>query len=344
MVEVSQSTIDELEKIAEQHDVPMDDVTEQYKEKYDDVESRTTGVSDSKIEELALRQFRSQQITANRVPTEEVEMLTVGGDVVESTPNNNLQQDTFFGTAVVDENPNDDSSSASLGAVNVFDEGLAHQLYGAFDRVGNIVSGNFSVSDGDLPNQVNVGVSEDTEFDVHRPDNRNELVDEIRSHVPETSIASIADDLSAETRGDNGNMYTVSSDIRRIEADVIDGYMNPDDGVGIYTLRDDTVFDEQDVVESPVFDESEANENATPGLTCFFDDEKMEWGSGAIVEFFGTVEKSDDGTINFSADGAVPILENEEGFDGYTDSNDDSEDDVPERTSGGGSSVDRTQI
>jgi hypothetical protein len=89
-----------------------------------------------------------------------------------------------------------------------------------------------------------------------------------------------------------------------------------------------------------VFNAEEANENATPGLTCFFDPNKMEWGSEAIVEFFGTVQKNDeDGTIQFSADGAVPVMPNEDGFDGYED----SEDESPERENIGGN-VDRTTI
>jgi WD40 repeat protein len=338
MVEVTEETIEQLENIAENDDVPLEEVQEKFKQKYEEVEERSSAVDEETIEKIALRQLRTESLAGNRVPTDEIEMLTIGGDVRETS-----NGDMFFGTAVVDESPNDDSSSASLGSVRIFDEDLSHEIYDAFDHVGNVVSGEFTVSEGDLQGHVEVSDGDDTEFEVHRPDDRNPLIEEIRSYVPEVSIETIADNLTRQTRGEDGNMYQVSSDIYRIQADVYDGYKNPDTGTGIYTLRDDTVFDEEDIVESPVFDGENANENATPGLTCFFDPNKMEWGSSAIVEFFGTISKNEDGIINFSADGAVPIMPNEDGFDGYTDSEDEDEGSDIERSSGSGS-VDRTQI
>jgi len=333
---VTEDTVEQLQNIAEDKELPFDEVKESFKEKFEEVNERSSGVDDEMVEKLALRQFRTESLADNRVPTDQVEMLTIGGDVRETS-----NGDMFFGSAIVDENPEDDSSPASLGSVRVFDEELAHKIYEAFDHVGNVVSGDFAISDGELRGHVEVSDGDDTEFEVHRPDDRTELINEIRDLVPEVTIENIADNITSQTRGDDGNMYQVSSDIYRIQADIFDGYKNPDTGTGIYTLRDDSVFDEEDVVESPVFDEENANENATPGLTCFFDPEKMEWGSGSVVEFFGTVQKNDDGIINFSADGAVPILPNEDGFDGYTDS---EEEEGPDRTQSSSSNVDRTQI
>lgn len=333
---MTEDTVEQLQSIAEDKEVPFDEVKESFKEKFEEVNERSSGVDDEMVEKLALRQFRTESLANNRVPTDKVEMLTIGGDVRETS-----NGDMFFGSAIVDENPEDDSSPASLGSVRVFDEELAHQIYEAFDHVGNVVSGDFAVSDGELRGHVEVSDGDDTEFEVHRPDDRTQLINEIRDLVSEVSIENIADNITSQTRGDDGNMYQVSSDIYRIQADVFDGYKNPDAGTGIYTLRDDSVFDEEDVVESPVFDEENANENATPGLTCFFDPEKMEWGSGSVVEFFGTVQKNDDGIINFSADGAVPILPNEDGFDGYTDS---EEEEAPDRKQSSSSNADRTQI
>jgi hypothetical protein len=266
-------------------------------------------------------------------------MLSIGGDV-----RNTSDGDMFFGTAVVDEDPNDDSVPSKLAEVRIFDDEIAHRVYEAFDHVGNIVSGNFAVQGGDLQNHLSVSDSDDTEFDVTRPDDRSELVEEIRGHVPETNIAQIADDITAKSRGEDGNMYNVSSDIRRIRATVYDGYKNPDTGTGIYTLRDDTVFDDDDVVDSGVFNPDNANENATPGLTCFFDPNKMEWGSESIIEFYGTVTKNDDGIIQMGADGAVPVFPSEGGYDGYTDSEDDEGGSSPDRSSSGSANVDRTSI
>lgn len=335
MVEVTENTINALEQLAEKQDEDFDEVVEDFKEKYQDVEERTEGLDDDYIEELALRQFRSQLTASNRIPSEHIQMLTIGGDVI-----NTSNGDMFIGTAVVDEDPEDDSVQTVLGAVNIYDEDIASDIYDAFSQVGNVVSGEFNVSESGFRNHVEVANTDDTEFEVHKPDDRSELISEINEHVPETEIATIADNISAQTRSDDGDMYTVNSDLYRIRADVFDGYKNPDTGTGIYTLRDNSVFDEEDIADSPVFDAENANENATPGLTCFFDPNKMEWGSSSVVEFYGTVQKNDDGIINFSADGAVAILENEDGFDGYTD----SEDESPDRSGGTETSVDRTQI
>lgn len=338
MVDVTEDTIAQLQDIAEEVDKSIDEVKEEYKEKYNEVDERASGLPDDKVEEIALKQYTASVVTANRVPTDEIEMLTIGGDVRDTSSG-----DMFFGTAIVDEDPNDDSVPSKMGEVRIFDEGIAHQVYEAFDHVGNIVTGNFAVQEGDLQNHVAVSDSEDSEFEVTRPNDRSVLINEIRTHVPETNIADIADDTTAKSRGENGNMYNVSSDIRRIEATIYDGYKNPDSGTGIYTLRDDTVFDDEDVVESGVFNPDESNENATPGLTCFFDPNKMEWGSGSIIEFYGKVTKNDDGIIQMGADGAVEVFPEQGGYDGYTDSEDDEGGNSPERNTGS-ANVDRTNI
>ena len=336
MVEVSEETVEQLEQLAENKDIDFDEIREKYKEKYEEVEERAEGVDEDTIEHLALRQLRTENLASSRVPTDHVEMAVIGGDVADTS-----NGDMFFGSALLDENPNEDGGRKKLASVTIFDDDMAHRMYEAFDQVANVLTGNFAVSEGDLEGHVEVSDSDDTDFEVIRPDDRSEIYEEIREYVPETSIASISEDLTAQTRDEDGDVYPVSSDIRRIEADVYDGYKNPDSGTGIYTLRDNTVFDDEDVAESDVFDPENANDNATPGLTCFFDPNKMEWGTGSVVEFFGTVTKNDDGIVNMGADGAIPILPNEDGFDGYTDSEDD---DGAERNDAGGNNVDRTTI
>lgn len=337
MVEVTENTLEQLETIAEKTDTDFDEVREIFKGKYESTEERSQEVDEETIERLAVRQTKAKILGGNRVPTDDIEMLTIGGDLV-----NGNDGDMFFGSAVVDENPDEEAGQAKLAAVRIFDEELASEVYNAFSEVGNIVTGNFAVSEGEVHrNRLQVSNSDDTEFEVHEPDNRMELVQEIRNTVPETSIATIADDLSATYRDDDGEQRVDSSDIYRIEADVYDGYKNPDTGVGIYTLRDESVFDDEDVAQSPVHNEEEANENATPGLTCFFDANQMEWGTSAVVEFYGTIEKNDeDGTVQMSADGAVPIMPNEDGFDGYTDSSDEEK----PREKRSSSNVDRQKI
>jgi len=338
MVSVSNDTADALDELAENQDVDPEVVREAYKEKYGEVEEKAAGVSDDKLESLALRATRTAQLSANRIPTDAVEMLTVGGSI-----RNWSSGDTFVGKALVDPNPNEDSGRAFLSTI-IIDGGDVNlgKVQDAFDDVGNIVVGEFSVSEAHNDKFRVLNSSEDTELEVTRPDDRTDMQNEIRDHVSETDIAHIADNMSQVERTDDGDVYPASFgvDIRRMTVDVYDGYKNPAEGNGTYTVRDDTVFDEEDIVESPVFDADEAGENATPGLTCWLEPDKMEYASGSVVEFFGTISKDDSGIASMNVDGVIPILD-EGDYDGYTD-NSSSDDEVPEQTTS--SNVDRTTI
>lgn len=316
MVSVQDSTKSEIEKLAEQNEMKYEEVVDAFEEKYEEVSEKSSGLDDAKVEKIALRAVRTGVLKKNRIPTDQIEMLTIGGSVI-----NGSNGDFFVGSALVDENPNEDYGKPQLGAVFANDEHVLGDIYQAFKELGNIVRGEFAVREGDKEDHLDVSSSEDTQVDVIVPENREETVEEIRSAVPEFTIENIADNMSMTTRADNGDVYPVRSDVKRIEADVFDSYKNPDTGVGIYTVRDETVFDEEDVVESDVFDADQANENATPGLTCFADAEMMDFGSESVCEFYGTVTTNDDGIPTMNVQGIVPIYTTE--FDGYKDSEDD---------------------
>lgn len=337
MVEVTQETLDQLESLADD-DEEFQSLTETFKENYEEFEEKSDGLDGKQIEEFALRKTRTNYLSANRIPTDHIQMLTIGGSV-----RNTNNGDMFFGTAVVDTDPENDNVSPQLGSVRIFDEDLSSEVYNAFDGVGNIVTGEFAVSDGNLEGHIEVSDSDDTEFEVTRPDNRKELVEEIRDIVPETNIANITDNLTSEVRNEDGDIYPVSSDISRITVDIYDAYKNENDGYGIYTVRDDTVFDDEDVVESDVFNADEANENATPGLTCWVDPSKMEYGSESTIEMYGTLTTNEDSEVTMNVDGMIPVpigLGDEfvTEFDGYEDEGEPSPDDVDT------SNVDRTTI
>jgi hypothetical protein len=337
MVEVTEDTMETLQDIAGRLDEKdIEDVQETFKKKYDEISERTEGVNEERIEEFAVRQTRTQLMNANRVPSDHVEILTIGGDIRDT--NNG---DMFFGSGLVDENPNEDNSNTKLCSVRIFDSELASEIYTAFSEVGNVVSGEFNVSEGDLTDHAEVSDVDETSIEVTRLDDKSAVVSEIRSKVPEVNIATIADNLSAESRGEDGNMYVVGSDLRRIEADVYDAYKNPDEGYGMYTVGDDTVFDEADFAESDVFNPDESNENATPGMTCFCDPNQMEYGSESVIEFYGTLTTNENGEVTMNVDGMIPILPTD--FDGYEDSSDDDE--MSEMTGNvDTSNVDRTTI
>lgn len=321
MVSVSESTADELEEIAESKDVELDEVREEFKEKYNELQDNSQGLPESKVEEIALRTTRTSTLSSDRISTDDVEMLTIGGSIREWDSG-----DTFVGKALVDPNPDTDSGAERLASVIVDSDHVElAEIYDAFSEVGNVVTGNFSVSEGDIEPFLVLNSGDNTEIELTKPDDRAPLIEEIREAVPETSLASAAEDLSATTRDDDGDVYPANFgvDIRRIEADVYDGYKNPDSNLGIYTIRDDTLFDEEDIADSDVYDAETANENATPGMTCFGDSDDMEHGTGSVLEIYGVVEQGDDG-VQMNIDGIIPIYSEE--FDGYVDSSDDEED------------------
>lgn len=338
MVEVTSDTADALETLAEDNDIDLETLRETFKEKYEQAEQKAVGnVSDEQLERLALRSTRTSQLAKSRVATDGVEMLTVGGSVRGWDSG-----DTFVGKALVDLEPDTDEGRNFLSTVIIDGEDVSlGEVVDAFGDVGNIVSGEFSVSEAHTDKFRVLNSSEDTELNVTKPDDRGPMIQEIRDEVPETNIRDITDDLSQTERSDDGNVYPASFgvDIRRMTVDIYDGYKNPSEGNGSYTVRDDTVFDEDDIAESAVFDSQNANENATPGLSCWCDPGIMEYGQGSVVEMFGTISKNDDGIAVMNVDGIVPIMVEGE-FDGYEDN---SSDDAPEREQTS-SNVDRTSI
>lgn len=333
MVSISESTAEELENIAVNNDIELDKVREKFKDRYENLQERSDW-SDEKVEQFALRTTRTYALKNSRVSSDDVELLVVGGNV-----RNGRNGDYFNGTALVDDDPESDGGRPKLGEVIVNDDALLPDIYDGFQEVGNVVKGEFSVAEGDLDGHVRLFGVDETELEVVEPDDgtRQELIGEIRNYVPQATIADIADNLSGQTRNEDGDVYTVTSDIRRIEGDIYDGYKNPDKGNGAYTIRDETVFDEEDIVQSPVHDEENASENATPGLTCWTDPNLMDYGTESICEFFGTLSQNDDGEIQMNVHGIVPVLEEE--YDGYTDNSSNEEQEQVET-----SNVDRTEI
>lgn len=316
-MEISEDTANELEKIAEDTETELESVQETFKEAYENVESNSAVDDEDMFEELAIRTTRTSILSESRIPSDEVEMLTIGGSI-----RNWSNGDSFVGKALVDQG---DDSPEMIGTVIVSEEDAnLGKVQEAFSEVGNIVQAEFSVSESDVPKHLVLNSVDATEVDFQKPDDRGPLVSDIRDAIPTVTIEDITDDLSSVQRDeDTGNLYPTDFgvDIRHIRADIYDGYKNPEEGNGTYTLRDDTVFDEDDIVESDVYDAENANENATPGLTAWADPHVMDYGSGSVCDFFGTITKNDDGIPTMNIDGIFAIMPEE--FDGYVDESSD---------------------
>lgn len=309
---------EQLESIAEDLDVSLAAVKDAYQDNLNEVKNNSSGLSDEKIESIALRTTRAEQIKDNRMPTQEKEILVIGhGGIREwSNYDDNGNQvgtrEVLIAYGLVEHNDRDHVSVIIIDEEDGIEIPLA---FDAFKGMGNIVTGEFSVSESDLEGKLVLNSSGSTEISVQEPPNREAMVSEIREHIPEFTIENIADNLSATERSDNGDEYPVDFgvDLKMIEADVYDSYKRNGE-FGIYTLRDETVFDDEDVANSPVYDE----DSRTPGLTCWIDPDMMEFGTGSVGEFIGTVTQNDEGQIQMNAVNVNTLFETD--FDGTVDS------------------------
>lgn len=317
-------TREELESLAEDFEVEFEVIEAKYEENLEEVQSSTSGLSDEKMESIALRFTRSSEVADNRMPTEEIEVLTIGHGGIRNwnkyDDNGNVvgEHDVLVAYGLVEK---EEQPHVSVILFDEEDDIEIPFVYDVFSEMGNIVTGEFSVSESDIERHLVLNSSSATEISVQEPPNRDAMVSEIRNVIPEFKIENIADNMSATEVSDNGDEYPVDFgvDLKMIEADIYDAYKSSD--FGIYTLRDETVFDDEDIADSPIYDE----ESRTPGLTCWTDPEMMEYGNGSVCEFFGTVTQDDDGQIQMNAVAVNPIFAQD--FDGTVDTTGSSDSD-----------------
>lgn len=309
-------TQEQLESLAEEFEVSYEQMESVFQDNLEEVNTKSASLSEAKKEELALRFTRASEVSERRNPTEEVEILTIGHGGIRQwnnyDENGNVvgEHDVLIGFGLIEQ---DDTPHVSAVILDEEDGVEIPFAYDAFSEMGNIVTGEFSVGESDLDRHLVANSSSSTEISVQEPPNREGMVSEIRNSIPEFNIENIAENMSATTVEDDGSEYPTDFgvDLKMIEADVYDAYKSSD--FGIYTLRDETVFDDEDVADSPIYDE----ESRTPGLTCWIDPEMMEYGNGSVCEFFGTVTQNDDGQIQFNAVNVNPIFPQD--FDGTVD-------------------------
>ena len=352
IMEVSNETQEALEEIAEKKNKDIDTVVEKFKANYEEAEEQTN-YGEDRLEKFALRITRSDVVSESRIPSNEVLIKTIGhngfqnwneyndnGDVVGD-------KDVLIAYGLVDQNPNEETGREQVAAI-IFDETDDVDLASAaeaFEEMGNEVVAEFNVGEADLNQYLMLNSVESTDLDVTEPDDetREEYLSDIRDEVQETTIENIADNLSAVERQEDGSEWPADFgvDMRVIEGDIVDSFKrdNGESRFGIYTIRDETMFDEEDIVGSVVHD-SDADDQQTPGLTAWCDPDMMEYGSGSVCEFYGSITQGEDGQVTMNIFGINPIFERE--FDGYEDTGGDGDfnnDDSEEETN-----VERTTI
>jgi hypothetical protein len=140
------------------------------------------------------------------------------------------------------------------------------------------------------------------------PDSRDEKNDLLRRMFPDTTLADLAEGsqgLSAYDP-DSGFTHDFGADIKRFRGSVVDWYVPDDRSWGRMTLMDDSVIPE-DLEDTRIVDDS--GNNNVPGLTVFAEpDYHIQYGNQSVLDVYGVVEVNNDGQIQMSAAGVVPIV------------------------------------
>lgn len=135
------------------------------------------------------------------------------------------------------------------------------------------------------------------------PSDRDEKNRVLREAVPEATLATLHDDMSAYDP-ETGYTYDFGADLRRIEGKVADYYVADDGSWGRYTLMDDSVTAD-DIVDTDIV----GDDQNVPGLTVWADpDYHMEYGVNTRADFYGTVEEGSNGNLVMNLVGVVPII------------------------------------
>lgn len=142
----------------------------------------------------------------------------------------------------------------------------------------------------------------ETEIDA-LPQTRDEKNQMLRKVIPEASLATLTDDLSAYDP-ETGYTYDFGADIKRIEGRIVDHYIDNDGEWGRYTVMDDSVTAD-DIMDTDIVDD----EQNTPGLTVWAEpDYHMEYGDKTRADFYGTIEEGSNGNLQMNLVGIVPIV------------------------------------
>lgn len=290
----------------------LDWALEQYEENLEQIEDRAMeSLTDDQKREFALGMIEDDQLFKDRVGGSgeemELEILAIGqgGEMNEWGQDDD---DVVYSYGFIFGPLGDDGQEKAAKAVFVnkkSDDVDLREIQRMF-HAGNTMKGVYEVSESrDLDNVYrcfSCGATDPVEQELDSlPTDREDKLEILRQAVPEASLASLHDDLTAYDP-ESGYTYDFGADLRRIDARIVDYYIGEDNSWGRYTIMDDSVT-EDDVVGTDIV----GDEQNVPGLTVWADPQyHMEYGRKSRVEMYGTVEEGTEGNLVMNLVGIIP--------------------------------------
>lgn len=311
---VSDQAKSELEELVEDTGRSLDWAIAQYKEAMSEVEERMMeDVSDEVKREYAIGMVESDQLFKDRVGGSgqemELEVLSIGqAGEIDGWGEDNDDVVYSYGIIFGPLGENGKMRAGQAVMINKRSSGLDLSSVMRKYHALNTMKAVYEVSESDDLNNVYVCFSctateltETTDLDT-LPTDREKKLSSLRDAIPEASLATLEDDLSAYD-DETGYTYDFGADLRRIEGKVVDCYDPDDADWGRYTIVDDSVTID-DIKGSDLFDDGDN----IPGFTVWGNSYHMEYGRKTRADFYGAIESDEDGQITMNLAGIVPIL------------------------------------
>lgn len=311
---VSDQAEDALEDLIDGTPRTIDWAKEQYEEALEEVNERLMeDVSDAQRREFALGMVESEKIFRDRTMGSgeemELEILSIGqAGRIDDWGDDNDSVVYAYGFIFGPLKEDGGKKAARAVFVNRKSDGLDLSDIQRMYHAENTMKGVYEVSESNDLDGVyrcfSNGSTNVVEGELDNlPADRDEKLNILRQAVPEASLATLHDNLSAHDP-ETGYTHDFGADLRRIEAKVVDYYIPDDKAWGRYTIMDDSVT-EDDIVGTDIV----GDDQNVPGLTVWADPvHHMEYGRRTRADFFGTVEEGSDGNLNMNLVGIIPIV------------------------------------
>lgn len=323
---VDETARNALQEASEEYGVPYDELEEKYRENYADAReqavielSHEDSLRPAALDRTLGGYQESRQTGVITGEPEEVPIMAIG---------HQGSRDDF--------GEGDDDIVVASGIVNPDDRedenmpaGLATFYLDADDvdrldvrekfRFGNEILGNVAVKrqEDAFPGRSRTyyfaGSDEDTFFESADfdgwPDDLAGKRNLVNQHiVPESDkvqLDALDQSLSQEADGTFGFWY----DLKRIEGQVVDAYKDTEKDFGIYKVIAEPYGDPDELRDTPLYSDEDAENDRTPGLQIWASPEQVRNREGARIEVYGLLEADpDSGHITMTGVGVVDLL------------------------------------
>jgi len=323
--------LEDLEDAAEHYDEEVEDLKEKYWENREEIEGNELammGMDEEDVHQKALQGVTSGLIADTRTSgnIKEIPILAVGFQGIQ-TWNDADSEDPEAEKKVLIANglvkppaDEDDEEEYPLGrATFIIDE--TEEGVDPFDakdkfRCLNTLKGEFSIRDGETFDEDYVCTARGPIQEAEVEDIPSEKTDILRlfhDQFDRVTMEDIGSNLTtfSEFERDDGSIGQSTADwgmdLKYMDASIVGMYVDFEKDFGIYNLIDDTVMDVDELVGT----EFDNDEGRTPSLTAWTDPDQVELGEGSLAEFYGIVERDDEGQITMNVVGIVPKLTKE---------------------------------